>query len=284
MGQTEYPEKATKENLERLIAKAEDIDKTRQKFKYILIFVLLYFLVAFFVLLVSLLLSVWLVVNGYLNFLVWFSPDIQGSSFVGFLFLFMGMFSMPILALWVLIVFRIMSKYSSYPTYEESIFSDSVLIANYLRNNERLLAKQQVSFLLSDLTGFCRNILFNPKRKIYSPEFDVLRSGKHQINRMLMFSKEDISQFFMDFGLAFVSGKDPEAFSKLKEIIERYKSIGSWNEISKCYEYSVDIIKARVRNYLGKEQYEELKKTSRGYQKSIIPTITKDLKSDIIEN
>ncbi len=45
---------------------------------------------------------------------------------------------------------------------------------------------------------------------------------------------------------------------ELNGIIEMYKSIGSWNAVSKKYNYSSDIIKSRVQEYFGKAAYSEL--------------------------
>lgn len=68
--------------------------------------------------------------------------------------------------------------------------------------------------------------MFNPKRKAYSPELDVLRSGRTEISRMLLFSKEDIAGIFMRVGLAFANRNDPEAYESLVELVKEVRKFG----------------------------------------------------------
>jgi len=119
-----------------------------------------------------------------------------------------------------------MEKYLGYPKDEEVIFAHCFIMAKHLRNNERLKAKKEVSYLIPHLTSFVRRLVLNPRREVYSPEFDVLRSGKNEICRMLMFSKDNISELLMRFGLAFVRNDDPEAFSVLRQIVDEVREYG----------------------------------------------------------
>jgi len=224
-----YPEKVTEENLEELTERAEKIrDKTLQ-FRYGFSLALIYVLIAFPVVRGFFYLYSWLGVNGYLNFLLVFSGESLVLAFFILSAVFVLIFSLPILSIVLLSIIWIFRKYLRYPTNEEVIFAESFIIAKHLTNNERDKAKKEVGLLLATFTAFVRNVYFNSKRKVYSPEFDKLRSGKHQIGRMLMFSTEkNIPDLFRNFGLTLIRNDDPEAFSNLNELIKEVEKYGEF--------------------------------------------------------
>jgi len=91
-------------------------------------------------------------------------------------------------------------------------------------NNERENALKEIhnfgAYLSSFLTD--RNTS-NARRKAYSPEFKVLIKGRTQISRMLLFSKENVTKLFTNFGLSFVRHEHQEAFSNLKDLVSEVK-------------------------------------------------------------
>lgn len=229
MSKEDFPEKLTKSNIPQLIEKAKRIRENSEKFRYgFLIFVLVgipYVFVAsgtFF-------LTFWLAQQHYLDFLLEaFSPENTIILvFVVFATLVM-VFGVATLFVLNISVMWFLRNYLGFPTLEEDIFADCFIIAMHLTKNERIEAIQEVKHLLVNLNEFVRKMLnpFNPKRKVYTREFNLLRSGKTEISRMLMFSKENISELFMKFGLAFIQSDDPEAFSILQQIIGKVRECG----------------------------------------------------------
>jgi hypothetical protein len=242
MSETEYPKEVTNDNIQHLIENAEKIKEKNLRFRYGFTITILYLSLGLPIVYGSFYLVVWLGLNNYLSFLLWFSPELLPTAFFVFLIAVMLTISLPTLAVLLLSVIWIFRRYFGYPKYEEIIFAESFIIAKYLINNERLTAKKEVGFFIALLTGFVREIIFNPKRKVYAPEFDLLRCGKNQISRMLMFSTSNISNLFMNFGLAFARNDNPEAFSNLKQLIKEIQEYGP--------------LKGRTRRFLsGIEEY-----------------------------
>lgn len=228
MSKKDYPETVTKNNIQQLIEKAEKIKKKdthRYSIVSTFIVVLAYLggLGVFF-------LMFWLFQNNYLEFfLVTFPSELRFQTFFALLFIVMAVFWVPIMVFIVLFVFWLTRKYFGYPKHEEIIFAECFIIANHLINSRRLEAKKEVDDFLDALKVFVRDYRFNPKRKTYKPEFDLLRCGKNEICRMLMFSANripEIPNLLMNFGLAFVREDEPEAFSYLKQIVGRVQEYG----------------------------------------------------------
>jgi hypothetical protein len=238
-----YPKEITDENLVDLTEMAESICEDRMKSRYVLPIFVSYFGLGIPIMFGSLILMVWLLAKGYLSFLLTLPTDIAPTAFFILLLVVMGLISIPSVTILILSVPWLLRKYTNYPTHEEDIFSDCFLIANYMSGNERLKAKQQVALFLADLTSFCRDFMFNRKRKVYSPEFGLLRCGKNQISRMLMFSNNNnVPKLFRAFGLAFVREDYPTAFTNLEKIVGEVKKYGK--------------LKGRIRSALGlMEQY-----------------------------
>lgn len=224
MSKKDFPKEITENNIQLLVEKAERIEKKTLQSRYVIPFSFLLAISVVLVLYGALFLVLWLLQNQYLDFMLLFSPWHIHLFFV-FLFTVMLLISMPTIIFLVLSTNWLRRKYFGYPTHEELIFARCFIIAKLLMNNERMEAKKEVSQFLAHLTGFVRD-LFNSKRKVYRPEFDLLRSGKTEFCRMLIFSREGTSELLMNFGLAFVRDDNPEAFSNLKRIVEKVEEYG----------------------------------------------------------
>lgn len=222
-----YPRRVTEDNVDKLIERAEKIGEKQQQgwlFLPLLVFYVIPSLVTGFASFFSMF---WLLQNHYLDFLLLLPIDLAVKMFWVLQLLFVGVVTLPIIVLLLFSTIWLMQRHLGYPTDEELIFADCFIMAKNLRKNERLKAKNQVNSFLRGLKGFVRHLIFNPRRKIYSPEFDTLRTGKNEICRMLMFSKEEkISELLMNFGLAFVRNDDPEAFSMLQQFVDEVKKYG----------------------------------------------------------
>ena len=241
MTKQDFPEEVTKKNIASLTETAERIRKSYVRLEYSFGVVIPYIAVGILSLYGIVNLGVWLGVNHYLDFILWFSLKLQPIIFFLLLIIFVTLFSFFVLVPLLLLMFWLLRKYSDYPTHEEIIFAEAFIIANHLTNDERRKAKGEVLLFLAILTTFVRD-WFNTKRKDYAPEFNLLRSGKNAICRMLMFSQDEIPQLFMNFGLAFVKDDHPKAFSHLKQIVEEARKYGG--------------LKGRVHRFLSAiEQY-----------------------------
>jgi hypothetical protein len=201
-------------------------DKSLQS-QYVFGVLLSFVAIAAIVFLSLMLLFFWLAIEGQFNFLLSFSGESRTLAFFIFFFVFVLGFSTPILVVAILSIMRFFEKYLGNPTREEIIFAECFIIAKYLTVNERDKAKKEVAILLSTLTSFVRNLYFNPRRKVYAPEFDKLRCGRNQISRMVMFSEMEYLPYLLrDFGFAFIRNDSPEAFSSLNQLIKEVEKYG----------------------------------------------------------
>jgi len=243
MSEKDFPKKITKDNIQQLREKAKRIKEKSLRNRFISFFIFFFIILFFFLVIGSFYLMIWLAQNHFLDFILWVTPnhELRLAFFIVVLFTVMGIISIPTLVFAVFSTLKLARKYWGYPKHEELIFADCFIIAGYLMNNERMKAKQKVGSFLANLTGFVRD-WFNPRRKMYAPEFNSLRSGKSEICRMLIFSKKKTPKLLMNFGLAFVRNDDPEAFSYLKQLV---KKVGEYGEP-----------KGRVRKFLARmERY-----------------------------
>lgn len=142
------------------------------------------------------------------------------------LFLVSLLVNIPILYLSYYVLFWGMYKYTGIPSLEESIFADTVIIANHIKNDERESAKKNVKFLMYDLKLFCTLFMISPNRVEYSKEFRQLINGNKAICRMVLFSKDNISQLFTNFGASLVNNNNPKAFIDLNALIGKAKEYG----------------------------------------------------------
>jgi len=225
MSKKDFPKKVTEDNIQHLREKAETIKKRAFQSRYTFAIAVPYTIAGLPVVVGSLFLVIWLLQNHYLDFLLWFSPQLQPIIFLVLLTTIMAVTSIPTLSLSLLLIIWLLRKYFRLPKYEETIFAECFIIARHLMNNDRMEAKKEVRTLLAFLTTFVRD-WFNPKRKLYEPEFNLLRSGKSAICRMLMFSEEKIPELLMNFGLAFVRDDNPEAFSYLRQLVGKIREYG----------------------------------------------------------
>ena len=241
MTKKDFPREVTKENLDDLTERAEEIRKKSLQLRYVFAIVVPYVMLGILVFFGSMSLVFWLAQNHYLDFLLWFPPEMQIKLFFVLLFAIVIAIFLPTLTFLLLLGIWLLRKYSEFPKHKEVIFAECFVIAKHLTDNERLMTKKEVGYFLACLTAFVRD-WFNPKRKVYAPEFNSLRSGKNTISRMLMFSKDEVSALLRDFGLAFVRDDSPEAFSHLKQLINKAEEYGE--------------LKGRFRRFLSTiEQY-----------------------------
>lgn len=167
-----------------------------------------------------------LLLHGYFNFLSSFSTGLAVNLFFVLLVLIVGVCSILTAIVLLFSTMWLMQTHLGYPTDEEAIFSTSFIIAKYLMNSERLKAKNEVGWFLANLKTYTRHLILNPRRKVYSPEFDLLGCGRPEMCRMLMFSTKDMAGIFMDFGLAMVRMDDPKAYLSIKQLEKAIKEYG----------------------------------------------------------
>lgn len=225
MNAKDFPKEVTKKNIDQLREKAERIKQKslQARYGFSALFLIIISTAAF--MLSSIFFVIRLALNHYLDFIFWFPPEWQAAIFLALLFIIAAAITFPTVGLITLSILWLQRKYFGYPKHEERIFANCFIIANYLMNNERMKAKKEVGHLLANLTTFVRD-LFNRKRKIYAPEFDLLRCGKTEVCRMIMFSKEETPELLMNFGLAFVRNDNPEAFSNLTQLVNKVAEYG----------------------------------------------------------
>ena len=142
-----------------------------------------------------------------------------------FLIVFMIVFEVFLYILLNLIE-SILRKVFKFPSHEEKIFAQCVLMAYYLKKNERRKAVEQVDNFVSSLSVFSKDIFNKPQNKLYRPEFSLLIKGRNEIKRMLLFSKKDIAGLLLKFGMAMVHKNDSEAYSSLSQIIKEARRYG----------------------------------------------------------
>jgi len=223
MSKKDFPEEVTQDNISNLREKAKRIRERFFQRTYLSLALSLFVIPSLLMGLGSYRFMFWLLQNHYLDFLLGVTPALRLIVFFVLLFLSVAAWT-PLMVLLLLSSFWLVRKLG-YPEHEEIIFAECFLIAEHLTNNERLEATEEVGVLLAILKGFVRDI-FNPKRKVYRPEFDILRSGKNEICRMLMFSRKKIPDYLMKFGLAFVREDNPKAFFHLKQLLKETRKYG----------------------------------------------------------
>lgn len=228
MSEETFPSKVTKDNIPQLVKRAERIRKDLERGRYGIILFILVILPYIFIGLGTFFLMFWLAVNHYLDFLLIFSTDITIILFFAIWFVLLLLASVPPVLALNAIAMRLMRRFLGFPKIEEAIFADCFIIANHLMKNERVEAVKETKHFLLMIREFTKRTLnpVHPKRSVYTPEFNLIRSGKTEISRMLMFSKDNLSELFMKFGLSFVQNDDPEAFSTLQQIVCRIGKFG----------------------------------------------------------
>jgi len=215
MSKKDFPEKVTKNSFPQLIEKAKRIKK--RAFLLMIVSVIVYGILGFLIMPIVLYLVGWFLMNSL--------PELSSESFIILWLLVFGLVFIPTLFLLLDSIIRFFERYLGLPKSEEKVFAGCFLIANHLMNNEKTKAIKGVNDFVMYLSDFLKD-RNNLKRKVYAPEFNLLISGKTEIRRMLLFSKEKIPELLMNFGLSFVRGEDQEAFSSLTRLVERVKIYG----------------------------------------------------------
>jgi hypothetical protein len=222
----DLPKEITNNNLKEFQTKAKEIRDKFLRTRLILVSLVLYFVPTalsgvgiFYVI-------GWLAVNNYLNFLPFWFGSWASAMFFLLIIIVLAFLWIPLSVFYMLTVTYVVQKYLGLPSYEEMIFAECFTIAEKVKGGKRVEAQGEANFLRSLFTSYARNLVFNPKRKAYSPELDVLRSGRTEMSRMILFSKKDISRMFMRVGLAFAQNDDPEAFESLTELINEVRKFG----------------------------------------------------------
>jgi hypothetical protein len=215
MSETEYPKEITKDNIEQLRETAFKIKK--KGFRLMITKTILYGIIG---------LITMPFIFFYLGvFLLHVLPEMSSQTFFGiFLIVFVIVFEIYLYLLLNLIEL-ILEKAFKFPSHAERVFAQCFLMAYYLANNKRMKAIKEVDEFIMHLSVFTKD-MFNPKRKEYAHEFNMLISGKNQIRRMLLFSEEKIADLLTSFGLALVHNEDSKAFSVLNKIINEARKYG----------------------------------------------------------
>jgi hypothetical protein len=112
-----------------------------------------------------------------------------------------------------------------FPRNDEMVFAECFIIANFLTRNNRLGALRRAESFTTSLSLFTKDY-FNPRRRVYADEFQMLESGKRQIERMLLFSEEKVSGLFANLGLALVTGNDTMAYFFLRLLVRETQQYG----------------------------------------------------------
>ena len=229
MNVEDFPKEITKDNLDNLMKKADTINRKANQFKYRFGYAVSYLVLGLLALFLLLYLAS-IIVSTYL-------PGLSGLAFIIFVPSVISIWSFPTLSLILDLISWFQRRYFGYPKYEEEFFAKCFIIAKHIMSNERIKAMKKTEDFLSFLDTFLKD-RFNPKRKVYAPEINLLVNAEVETSRMVMFSKNNIEKLMMKLGLAFVRNDDPNAFSYFKQLV---------NEVQD-FEYRKP--KGRIRSFL----------------------------------
>jgi len=218
----EYPKQITDENFSEWKDKAKKIKK--RYYHPVFILLMAGFIVALGVSiaagLVLLMFQLW---NQYT---ITFGQQIN-TILAMTLLLLMVLISMAIASYLSNYAAFLFSRYLGYPTVDELIFAECIIIAGYLREDNRLEAKKEcISELLPHMKSFLHLRKVNPRRAVYKPEFSLIIKGANAMKRMLMFANERVSDYFVNFGLRFVRGEDPSSYFWLERLTIEIQKFG----------------------------------------------------------
>lgn len=220
----EYPNLITEANFKEWREKADELKKRPKHLVYSMTLVVPYFVLGLPILIAEFIFVVWL--SDIVNFSATLTPEIHAVLFFFVLICLMVLTSFKVLNLLLLGIELYMKRFLGYPTDEEMIFAECMIVADYLRSGEKLKAKKEMRSQLNFyLSRFSRDF-FNPRRKVYRPEFDAIRKGANASSRMLMFASHHIPDLFVDFGLALVRGEDRRAFCSIEKILANIREYG----------------------------------------------------------
>jgi len=220
--QEEYPKAVTEENLPQLVEKSK---KIKQKY-YVVLYgtAIIYSIVGFFVIPLLLSLSVQVVNASY-------SPTTMPSSLeLSIIIILVFIVAYVTFLLYLFLFLENIIKKAVKLSYSELVFYECVLIVNSLNQGKKQDAIKEVNGFVSSLFSYQRDF-FNSKARRYKPEIKTLKIGKTQIKRMILFSTENISEFFSNFGLALINNDHPTAYQHLHHIIDeagKYGKLEGW--------------------------------------------------------
>jgi hypothetical protein len=221
-----FPQKIHRQQVEKWKPVAHDIIGKSEDLSYGCILSAPTIYSGFFLSFVCQFLILYFAENHYLDFISSIpTSGLQILTFLILLFALLLMIAFLPMALVILLTLLLMRRYLDYPRDEDVIFAECILIAESFSRNDRLSAKNRVGRFLRTLTQFSRNWL-NKRRKIYSPEFTILRKSNIAICRMLMFGQEYVAELFTNFGLALATGDDPKAFGYLCRLVSNAREFG----------------------------------------------------------
>lgn len=110
--------------------------------------------------------------------------------------------------------------------YEDWVFGECVLIADYVRNNRKREAVSEVDNLSSAIRGLLWNSRRNSRNKMLSSELKAIENGSKSIKRMILFSTQDVTGMFERFALAFIHNRDSDSFFMVKDIMDEARLFG----------------------------------------------------------
>jgi len=205
---------------------ARGIRKKASSPSYIIIIFATIIFIGWFLGMACKILMVNLLGRHHLDFLL-LLPSLESQVFAFFVLLLVVLLLISFLPLIlaVLSVLWLIRRYLGYPRDEDFIFAECFIIADSLIKDDRITAQKEVNAFVASLTQFLRN-WFNPRRTVYTLEFNILRKSKTAISRMLMFGERYVTDLLMSFGLAFVRGDDPTAFVYLNRLISNVRRFG----------------------------------------------------------
>lgn len=223
MSKEEYPKAVTKENLPQLVEKAK---KIKRKNKIVLgATISIYSVIGWLATPILLFLSGQLVIASY-------SPTTMPSSIeLNIIIIVVFFAAYTAFLLYFLLFLEYGIRRIAKLRYSELVFYECVLIINSLNQGNKEGAIKEVDGFVSSLFSYQRTSGFNSKAKRYKPEIKTLKVGKKQIKRMLLFSTENISEFFSNFGLALINNDDPTAYQYLHNILDeagQYGKLEGW--------------------------------------------------------
>lgn len=241
MAKYSYPAEVTSANLEELVLRAKKIDNRLQNLDVLALVLTILFGSLLLALIVMITKPYWV-----------FTPNVQSISLIlvisgGFTF-----FIILLLDQVRLLVRRLSYVYSGFPTSEECVFAEALLVVNRIKKNKKYSKtwhSRMQGATWKARYSFCPELLlytkdvFNVRRREYIPEFRLLAGGTNQISRLLIFSESTTFNLLSKFSIAFVNNNDFFSHRYLTEIIhetEKYGSLENWfkkfqNEITSPY-------------------------------------------------
>jgi hypothetical protein len=129
---------------------------------------------------------------------------------------------------WQAILVHALNK--RFHSYEEAVFAECFVMANFLLKNNRKGAVRRARYFVDYLSyfknDFISNFIFFEPNKCYETEFKMLIDGESVFRRMLLFSKADVPNMLVRFGLALVNKNDPVACFWVNELITEAEKYG----------------------------------------------------------